>query len=309
MIKQSKGITLVSLTITIIIVLILAGISIRALTNQGLLEKAILAKEEYNNSMVEEDAILKDMEDKMGISSVKDNTGTSTIEIYLNNKLIDEIPDKTEKYILEDIFCTNDAKATFDTDSWKLTISDISTVNTVCKLYFTSDPLGTVLNRNIDNVEVLSRIFKNSNYMQEISQDEQLMNIICESQIAREQLYDNYEITQEIISNSEVAKQVMKNSNQYMEVTKSSWTRTDELKTVDDIYIGKAFLIELEYSFNSSGIVIGDFTDNTDIYNIDPGNAGGTSGIYSVNKFMSSIRGGKYWCYNDPIITYHFFKI
>ena len=38
--KQSKGITLIALVITIIILLILAGISISALTNQGLFKNA-----------------------------------------------------------------------------------------------------------------------------------------------------------------------------------------------------------------------------------------------------------------------------
>ena len=38
--QQNKGITLIALIITIIILLILAGISISALTNQGLFGKA-----------------------------------------------------------------------------------------------------------------------------------------------------------------------------------------------------------------------------------------------------------------------------
>ena len=43
--KGNKGITLVALVITIIILLILAGISISALTNTGIFEKAKDAKE------------------------------------------------------------------------------------------------------------------------------------------------------------------------------------------------------------------------------------------------------------------------
>ena len=42
--KQNKGITLVALVITIIILLILAGISISALTGSGLFQKAGDAK-------------------------------------------------------------------------------------------------------------------------------------------------------------------------------------------------------------------------------------------------------------------------
>ena len=43
--KSSKGITLVALVITIIILLILAGISISALTNTGIFGKAKDAKQ------------------------------------------------------------------------------------------------------------------------------------------------------------------------------------------------------------------------------------------------------------------------
>lgn len=47
---NNKGITLISLVITIIILLILAGISIAQLTGNGLFEKAKTAKEEYKNA-------------------------------------------------------------------------------------------------------------------------------------------------------------------------------------------------------------------------------------------------------------------
>ena len=43
--RKNKGITLIALVITIIILLILSGISISALTNQGLFKNAKLAKE------------------------------------------------------------------------------------------------------------------------------------------------------------------------------------------------------------------------------------------------------------------------
>ena len=44
--KNTKGITLVALVITIVVLLILAGISIQAITNTGLFTKAQQAKEE-----------------------------------------------------------------------------------------------------------------------------------------------------------------------------------------------------------------------------------------------------------------------
>ena len=52
--KKNRGITIVSLVITIILLLILAGISIQALTNTGLFEQALTAKEKAKISDYEE---------------------------------------------------------------------------------------------------------------------------------------------------------------------------------------------------------------------------------------------------------------
>ncbi len=50
MLKGQKGITLVALIITIIVLIILAGISISlVLTNDGIFGRAIQAREEYAN--------------------------------------------------------------------------------------------------------------------------------------------------------------------------------------------------------------------------------------------------------------------
>ena len=48
--NKERGITLVALVITIIILLILAGITINSLTGSGLFEKTKLAKERYENA-------------------------------------------------------------------------------------------------------------------------------------------------------------------------------------------------------------------------------------------------------------------
>lgn len=56
--SANKGITLIALIITIIILLILAGISISAITNKGLFQKAKDAEKNYENAQVEEDVKL-----------------------------------------------------------------------------------------------------------------------------------------------------------------------------------------------------------------------------------------------------------
>ena len=60
--KRQNGITLVALVITIIILLILAGISIAALSNQGLFQKATKAGEETNKAAKNEQNTLNEYE-------------------------------------------------------------------------------------------------------------------------------------------------------------------------------------------------------------------------------------------------------
>ena len=98
--NKQKGITLIALVITIIILLILAGISIAMLTGEnGILKKAQLAKEITDQKQEEENDILKQYEDLLGIegnTELPDNTETTeagTI-VKLPNKWLTTIPDE-----------------------------------------------------------------------------------------------------------------------------------------------------------------------------------------------------------------------
>ena len=87
--KIEKGITLIALVITIIILLILAGISISALTNQGLFKNAKIAQNATERAEVEQGQRLNEYEEELNK--------------YLSNndkkeeKLIDKINDGTIK--------------------------------------------------------------------------------------------------------------------------------------------------------------------------------------------------------------------
>ena len=63
--KNSKGITLVALVITIIILLILAGISISALTNTGIFQKAKDAKQKSENAALDQNTKLDEYENEL----------------------------------------------------------------------------------------------------------------------------------------------------------------------------------------------------------------------------------------------------
>lgn len=87
---RNKGITLVALVVTIIILLILAGITIIQLTGNGLFEKTQLSKEEFENSDLKQNKILNEYENKIEeyINGSRDSV-TLTSKEY--NSIISEI--------------------------------------------------------------------------------------------------------------------------------------------------------------------------------------------------------------------------
>lgn len=54
MLRREKGITLVALVITIIVLIILAAVSISAVMNTGLIDNAKTAKNNYNTASFQE---------------------------------------------------------------------------------------------------------------------------------------------------------------------------------------------------------------------------------------------------------------
>ena len=75
--RKNNGITLVALVITIIILLILAGVAIVTLTQTGLFENAKQAKNAIENAQKNENKILENYEDNVNeyvtIGSTRDS--------------------------------------------------------------------------------------------------------------------------------------------------------------------------------------------------------------------------------------------
>ena len=90
--KNTKGITLVGLVITIVVLLILAGISIQAITNTGLFTKAQQAKEETAKKEEEEQTVMNGYQDAIdqyasGISN--DNGGWNSTKKVNSPRLME----------------------------------------------------------------------------------------------------------------------------------------------------------------------------------------------------------------------------
>ena len=92
MIKQRKkenGITIIALVITIIILLILAGVSITALTKSDLLKNAKMAKNATENAQNTENIALADYQEKIDqyIESGRDVALSDEVKSYIDNKV------------------------------------------------------------------------------------------------------------------------------------------------------------------------------------------------------------------------------
>lgn len=90
--KEQKGITLVALVITIIILLILAAISIQALTGSGLFEKTKDAEEKTTKAQLKEEIELAIQEIHMEEIPKGNNV---TLETLANGKLVEKLTDIT----------------------------------------------------------------------------------------------------------------------------------------------------------------------------------------------------------------------
>ena len=162
--KRNNGITLVALVITVILLLILAGVSIATLTGSGLFEKAKLAEQQSTEKQKEEEATLKDYENKIGeyvygtrqTTSKKDilwkagETPTRDVQLNVNVKNYDFI-------IVYHQTANSSGDIMFDTSETATYITDYTygsgyvlaeikldiDLNTVTMVASGSDPTGT----------------------------------------------------------------------------------------------------------------------------------------------------------------------
>lgn len=140
--KLNKGITLIALIVTIVILLILAGIAITALTvDNGLFTRTQQAKQKTVEAEEKENQIIGDYEntiDKLGIinSSNRENLTGKNVKIYVDGEEKDSFPGKRDGYAVSEIKCENGATGEWDLNTWSLKISGITTPDISCEVYF-----------------------------------------------------------------------------------------------------------------------------------------------------------------------------
>lgn len=163
--KNKSGITLVALVITIIILLILAGISILGLTHSGLIEKALKAKQDYENAQYKENMILSEYEEQIS-GTRSDNTNTlSNINIYVDDIKKETIPEKDSNYIYTYYTSTNnESTIEFDKEKWSINIYNVIDDKTQFNIYFYEkdkmEVLLKLLNIN-EKYDSIQELYKN----------------------------------------------------------------------------------------------------------------------------------------------------
>lgn len=95
--KRKDGITLISLMITIIIMLILAGVAISlAIKDNGIFQKSEIAKENYKNAAQQEQADLEELYSSILVATGEDAKITISME-DLNHLITTKVQEEMEK--------------------------------------------------------------------------------------------------------------------------------------------------------------------------------------------------------------------
>ena len=137
-INREKGITLIALVITIIILLILAGISISALTNQGLFKNAKIAQNATEKAEAEQGKTLNEYEDEINkYLSNNDKTEGKLVDASAIAKATDT--EKATNYYGKTVTGYTPVNGT--TVGWKIFYADESNIYLIADDYVEPDKL------------------------------------------------------------------------------------------------------------------------------------------------------------------------
>ena len=203
--KNKAGITLVALTITIIILLILAGISIYALTNMGLIKKTTEAKEETNKNQATETMNLKIT--SIEIDSYAENTKLPSLQ-YLADKLCE---DDDMEYVLK----ASKKNANLN----KIDVSNVESIYTKLKEYPYEFEINSSLQlASIDGIKISKD--NNNNSFKFSSDLENWVKTLGDITISVEDILNN-NLLQKLMENKDSVDYMFNNNNIFEAVLNS----------------------------------------------------------------------------------------
>ena len=251
--KQTKGITLVALVITIIILLILAGISIQAITNTGIFTQANNAKRESEIANIKEQIVLdiyeKQLEPPVG-SITEDQLETilgkyGTIIYEEDGVTIKGITTaKGYEILLKDIYGGETVAESVPDGAIVNPVNDITTwlkTGEISKQYS-----YTTIEQVIADSTCIQSLMNNENAMKYLARSTEFANVICAS-----------ETTMTYLGQSAYVEDTVLNSDNWVSVITASQYWTLVYTTVYTIHAGASETITIDG-------VCGSFTTNSD---------------------------------------------
>lgn len=262
LIKNQKGITLVALIITVIVLLILATVSISLVINSGIISKAEYATDLYAIEQLKEQLYLKSIENKEDSVTGK----LSDLNLNINQDLINKYDDilyaKDGKLYLSfiaafpdtDLYKNNKGKIETLKNNLEINYESIKSYNKVVNSSFNdglngwyinneSNNIVEIINENENNHIHIDMKYKEGGYTTYVSQtineissqdnDKIYINIKYRNKYAASQ--DNLKINNLIISLSRSGggyDETILTPNQYISNYNKGWINTSKIRLV-----------------------------------------------------------------------------
>ena len=132
------------------------------------------------------------------VPEFKKNTSDVIIAALIDGEFTNKIPLKEEPYVFESIECSHGAEASWNNDTWSLSINNLTISGTTCTLHFARygfEELVASIKSNATNVQEL---MSNATDIDNIVKTEEAMKIIAEQENLRKAIQSNEKYTTEV---------------------------------------------------------------------------------------------------------------
>ena len=284
--KKNGGITLVALIITIIILLILAGISIQAITNTGIFAQANNAKRESEIASIKEQIVLdiyeKQLEPPVGsitdeqLETILGKYGTVNKE---DGTIVGITTGKGYEILLKDIYGGETVAESVPDGAIVTPVNDITTWLKTGEI--SNQYSYTTIEQVIADSTCIQSLMNNENAMKYLARSTEFADALCASETTMTYLGQSAYVDDTVL-NSDLWVNVIRNSSHIEKVFRSvipsmtGYDTPDGSVTFDiDCYTGyehwRGFNCDNQY-YHSNGVVTGgityNFSEPRDIYKI-----------------------------------------
>ena len=220
--RKNEGITLIALVVTIIVLLILAGVTLNLIAgSDGILAKAIGAVEKNEITSLEEEINLKISEEKMAyFEKSQEEKQSQTEKEYIEAVLQQGI--ETSKGIVRlegerDIKLANEIIGTYDSETGKINIIKNAVINNL-----KWNEAEKNLAETVNNQELMHEFMNEKTEVDYMVTNQAILTAVAESEVAMNEL-----------SGSKYASYaVVKNQNAWDIISKSSYMTEFEKKNI-----------------------------------------------------------------------------